>query len=88
MTPIFEGLSSQDIDHPDFRQAFDQVDLILTPWPHPGLPAGEKTDDPLQMYLTDIFTISANLAGIPGLALPAVQFSGIAHRPANPGQPL
>jgi aspartyl-tRNA(Asn)/glutamyl-tRNA(Gln) amidotransferase subunit A len=55
----------------DFRQAFDQVDLILTPVaPTPAFRRGEKTDDPLQMYLTDIFTISANLAGIPGLALP------------------
>jgi len=55
----------------DFRQAFEQVDLILTPVaPTTAFRRGEKTDDPLQMYLTDIFTISANLAGIPGLALP------------------
>ena len=55
----------------DFRQAFDRVDLILTPVsPTTAFRRGEKTDDPLQMYLTDIFTISANLAGIPGLALP------------------
>ena len=55
----------------DFRRAFDQVDLIITPVaPTTAFRRGEKTDDPLQMYLTDIFTISANLAGIPGLALP------------------
>jgi aspartyl-tRNA(Asn)/glutamyl-tRNA(Gln) amidotransferase subunit A len=55
----------------DFRQAFERVDLILTPVaPGTAFRRGEKTDDPLQMYLTDIFTISANLAGIPGLALP------------------
>ncbi len=55
----------------DFRRAFDQVDLMLTPVaPTTAFRRGEKTDDPLQMYLTDIFTISANLAGIPGLALP------------------
>jgi len=55
----------------DFRRAFEQVDLILTPVaPTTAFRRGEKTDDPLQMYLTDIFTISANLAGIPGLALP------------------
>ncbi len=55
----------------DFRQAFERVDLILTPVaPTTAFRRGEKTDDPLQMYLTDIFTISANLAGIPGLALP------------------
>ena len=55
----------------DFRRAFDQVDLIVTPVaPTPAFRRGEKTADPLQMYLTDIFTISANLAGIPGLSLP------------------
>jgi aspartyl-tRNA(Asn)/glutamyl-tRNA(Gln) amidotransferase subunit A len=55
----------------DFQQAFEQVDLILTPVaPTPAFRRGEKIDDPIQMYLTDIFTISANLAGIPGLSLP------------------
>jgi aspartyl-tRNA(Asn)/glutamyl-tRNA(Gln) amidotransferase subunit A len=55
----------------DFQEAFREVDLILTPVaPTPAFRRGEKTADPLQMYLTDIFTISANLAGIPGLSLP------------------
>jgi aspartyl-tRNA(Asn)/glutamyl-tRNA(Gln) amidotransferase subunit A len=55
----------------DFQEAFQKVDLILTPVaPTPAFRRGEKTADPLQMYLTDIFTISANLAGIPGLSLP------------------
>jgi aspartyl-tRNA(Asn)/glutamyl-tRNA(Gln) amidotransferase subunit A len=55
----------------DFQEAFNKVDLILTPVaPTPAFRRGEKTSDPLQMYLTDIFTISANLAGIPGLSLP------------------
>ncbi len=55
----------------DFQEVFQKVDLILTPVaPTPAFRRGEKTSDPLQMYLTDIFTISANLAGIPGLSLP------------------
>jgi aspartyl-tRNA(Asn)/glutamyl-tRNA(Gln) amidotransferase subunit A len=55
----------------DFQQAFEQCDLLLTPVsPTPAFRFGEKTSDPLQMYLTDIFTISANLAGLPGLAMP------------------
>jgi aspartyl-tRNA(Asn)/glutamyl-tRNA(Gln) amidotransferase subunit A len=57
--------------HQDFQEAFKTCDLIVTPVaPTPAFPLGEKSVDPLQMYLTDIFTISANLAGIPGLSLP------------------
>ncbi|HOE96768.1 MAG TPA: Asp-tRNA(Asn)/Glu-tRNA(Gln) amidotransferase subunit GatA [Candidatus Sumerlaeota bacterium] len=55
----------------DFAEAFRQVDVIATPTtPGVAFRIGEKLDDPLQMYLSDIFTISANLAGIPGLSLP------------------
>ena len=55
----------------DFDEAFKQCDVILTPTtPTPAFKLGEKTDDPLQMYLSDIFTISANLAGIPGISVP------------------
>jgi aspartyl-tRNA(Asn)/glutamyl-tRNA(Gln) amidotransferase subunit A len=55
----------------DFDEAFKQVDIIVTPTaPTPAFKIGEKTDDPLQMYLSDIFTISVNLAGIPGISLP------------------
>ena len=55
----------------DFDEAFQQCDVILTPTaPTPAFKIGEKTDDPLQMYLSDIFTISANLAGIPGISVP------------------
>jgi aspartyl-tRNA(Asn)/glutamyl-tRNA(Gln) amidotransferase subunit A len=55
----------------DFDEAFKQVDIIVTPTaPTAAFKLGEKTDDPLQMYLSDIFTISINLAGIPGLSLP------------------
>lgn len=55
----------------DFATAFKEVDLILTPvTPTPAFRLGEKSEDPLQMYLSDIFTISANLAGLPAIALP------------------
>ena len=55
----------------DFLNAFEKVDAIITPTtPTAAFKIGEKSDDPLQMYLSDIFTISCNLAGIPGLSLP------------------
>ncbi len=55
----------------DFDSAFRDVDVVLTPTsPSPAFRMGEKTADPLQMYLSDIFTISCNLAGICGLSIP------------------
>lgn len=55
----------------DFDKAFEEIDVIITPTsPAPAFKIGEKTNDPLQMYLSDIFTISANLAGIPGISIP------------------
>jgi aspartyl-tRNA(Asn)/glutamyl-tRNA(Gln) amidotransferase subunit A len=55
----------------DFLKAFEQVDAIVTPTtPTPAFKVGEKSDDPLQMYLSDIFTISCNLAGICGISIP------------------
>jgi len=55
----------------DFDKAFESVDAILTPTsPTAAFRVGEKTQDPLQMYLSDIFTISVNLAGIPGISIP------------------
>ncbi|MEW6155784.1 MAG: Asp-tRNA(Asn)/Glu-tRNA(Gln) amidotransferase subunit GatA [Verrucomicrobiota bacterium] len=55
----------------DFLKAFEKVDAIVTPTtPTAAFKAGEKSDDPLQMYLSDIFTISCNLAGICGISLP------------------
>jgi aspartyl-tRNA(Asn)/glutamyl-tRNA(Gln) amidotransferase subunit A len=55
----------------DFEEALQGCDVILTPTtPTPAFKIGEKTDDPMHMYLSDIFTISANLAGIPGISLP------------------
>ena len=55
----------------DFDRAFEQVDALVTPTtPTTAFRRGEKVDDPLQMYLADVFTISANLAGLPALSLP------------------
>ena len=56
----------------DFSRAFENCDLILSPVaPAPAFKIGAIMDDPLAMYLTDIFTLSANMAGIPGLSVPA-----------------
>jgi aspartyl-tRNA(Asn)/glutamyl-tRNA(Gln) amidotransferase subunit A len=56
----------------DFIKAFETVDVLLTPVaPTPAFKIGEKTDDPLQMYLSDIFTIPVNLAGTCGISVPA-----------------
>jgi aspartyl-tRNA(Asn)/glutamyl-tRNA(Gln) amidotransferase subunit A len=55
----------------DFEEAFKGCDVILTPTsPTPAFKIGEKVQDPLTMYLSDIFTISCNLAGIPGISIP------------------
>ena len=55
----------------DFENAFGQVDVLVTPTvPMTAFKAGEKTDDPLSMYLTDLMTITVNLAGLPGLSIP------------------
>jgi aspartyl-tRNA(Asn)/glutamyl-tRNA(Gln) amidotransferase subunit A len=55
----------------DFREAFARCDVIATPTsPTPAFKLGEKTDNPLEMYLSDIYTITANLAGVPGICLP------------------
>ena len=56
----------------DFVAAFRQVDVILTPTsPTPAFKRGERSQDPLAMYLSDIYTISANLAGLPALSIPS-----------------
>ncbi len=56
----------------DFSKAFETCDFILSPVaPSPAFKIGENSDDPLTMYLSDIFTLSANMAGIPGISVPA-----------------
>lgn len=56
----------------DFDEVFKNVDLLLTPTtPSPAFPAGEMIKDPLEMYLNDIFTVTANMAGLPAMSVPA-----------------
>jgi aspartyl-tRNA(Asn)/glutamyl-tRNA(Gln) amidotransferase subunit A len=59
----------------DFKEAFKEVDVILTPvTPTAAFKIGEKADDPLAMYLSDIFTVSVNLAGLPGISIPVKKY--------------
>ncbi len=61
----------------DFQEAFDEVDVIVTPTsPNPAFRIGERVDDPLQMYLADIYTVTADLAGIPGISVPCGKTRG------------
>lgn len=56
----------------DYEKAFEEVDLILTPTsPTPAFKIGEKSADPLQMYLADVFTVTANLTGMPAISVPS-----------------
>ena len=65
----------------DFTEAFNQVDAIICPTsPEPAFKAGERSDDPLRMYLADIFTIAVNLAGNCGISVPC----GFAERDSKP----
>ena len=54
------------------RRAFESCDLILLPTsPAPAFELGEKSDDPVQMYMSDVFTVPANLAGLPAISVPS-----------------
>jgi aspartyl-tRNA(Asn)/glutamyl-tRNA(Gln) amidotransferase subunit A len=56
----------------DFEQAFEKVDVLLTPaTPSPAFALGEKSGDPIEMYLNDIFTVPTNMSGLPGISIPA-----------------
>jgi aspartyl-tRNA(Asn)/glutamyl-tRNA(Gln) amidotransferase subunit A len=63
----------------DFRRVFeDGVDVLLTPTsPTPAFALGERTSDPVEMYLSDVFTVTANLAGIPGVSVPVGRIRGL-----------
>ena len=62
----------------DFLKAFEDVDVIMGPTaPTPAFPIGDKANDPVAMYLGDIFTISTNLAGLPGMSVPAGFVDGL-----------
>jgi aspartyl-tRNA(Asn)/glutamyl-tRNA(Gln) amidotransferase subunit A len=61
----------------DFRKAFAQVDVIVTPTsPVPPFKLGSRVNDPLQMYLADIYTVTGSLAGLPGVSVPCGQIEG------------
>jgi aspartyl-tRNA(Asn)/glutamyl-tRNA(Gln) amidotransferase subunit A len=62
----------------DFENAFASCDCIISPvTPTPAFKLGEKVSDPLEMYLSDIYTVSANLAGIPGISVPCGTSDGL-----------
>jgi len=62
----------------DFHDAFRKVDVIVTPTsPVPAFKLGERTNDPLQMYLADIYTVTGSLAGVPGISVPCGRICGL-----------
>jgi aspartyl-tRNA(Asn)/glutamyl-tRNA(Gln) amidotransferase subunit A len=62
----------------DFAKAFEKCDLIFCPVsPVPAIKIGERSDDPLSMYLMDIYTVSVNIAGLPGISIPAGRIDGL-----------
>ena len=62
----------------DFDRAFEKFDIVISPTsPTPPFKFGERVDDPIQMYLSDVFTISVNLAGIPGISIPCGFVNGL-----------
>lgn len=68
----------QDMIRKDFTEVFKQVDAIITPTsPHTAFQIGEKVNDPVAMYLEDIFTVATNLAGIPGISVPTLSHNGL-----------
>jgi aspartyl-tRNA(Asn)/glutamyl-tRNA(Gln) amidotransferase subunit A len=73
-----KALKARTLIAEDFRQAFEQVDILATPVsPGVAFPFGVNTDDPLAMYLADVFTVTAPLAGIPCLSMPAGFTAGL-----------
>lgn len=66
-----KALQVRELIRRDYEKAFAEVDVVVTPTaPSPAFPIGKNTNDPLQMYLEDIFTVPINIAGVPGLAVP------------------
>jgi len=66
-----KAIKVRELIQEDFKKAFSLVDAIVTPTtPSPAFKIGEKTNDPLEMYLSDIFTAPANIAGIPAISIP------------------
>ncbi len=81
-------LKAQQLRHlisDDFKKAYEKVDVIMAPaTPETAFNIGEKTDDPISMYLSDIYTIAANLAGIPAMSIPV----GFANNAAGKNMPV
>ncbi len=69
----------------DFLESFEEVDIVLTPTsPFPAFKLGEKLDDPLTMYLADIYTVTASLAGLPGISVPCGKTASKYGKPSLP----
>jgi aspartyl-tRNA(Asn)/glutamyl-tRNA(Gln) amidotransferase subunit A len=67
-----KAVALRDLIRNDFKKVFEEVDVILTPTaPTPAFKIGEKTNDPIKMYLEDIFTVSANIIGVPAISIPS-----------------
>lgn len=80
-----QALKMRRLIKQDFDQAFEKCDVVLTPTsPTPAFKIGEKSADPLAMYLSDIFTVTCNIAGIPGISVPC----GFTDGSASDGKPL
>src|ERR1700690_1875966 len=74
---FLKGQKGRGLIAQDFRDACNKVDAILTPTsPVPPFKLGERTNDPLQMYLADIYTVTGSLAGIPGISVPCGKICG------------
>jgi aspartyl-tRNA(Asn)/glutamyl-tRNA(Gln) amidotransferase subunit A len=73
----------------DFEEAFEGCDVIAAPTsPEVAFPLGERADDPLRMYLSDVYTVSANLAGVPGISIPCGRAHGLPVGLQLIGRPL
>ncbi len=84
-----KALYARDILREDFEKAYTTVDVVLTPTaPTPAFKLGEKTSDPLEMYLADIFTVTANLTGMPALSVPAGFAQGVYSKDTLNGKGL
>jgi aspartyl-tRNA(Asn)/glutamyl-tRNA(Gln) amidotransferase subunit A len=69
----------------DYERAFERCDVLASPTsPVPAFPIGDRVDDPLAMYLMDVFTIGVNLAGLPGISIPGGFSRATDERPRLP----
>ena len=73
MTLIYvKALQVRRLIAEDFTKAYEKCDVLLTPTtPSAAFPIGKNVEDPLEMYLNDVFTVTVNLAGLPGISVPA-----------------